>query len=186
MFCKNCGNKLESTQGNFCTECGATCDSGTQQLQAQPQANAVMNGGQLIRVVGKPSIAGDLIILIINIIIDISLLLSGSFIWFLILVIFTIFPAVRLINTLNSGIFVGDTGVSGKIKNESFEIAYNRISSASTPEKDYGKNLLIVAGYKTYSINVRNAAEIRDAISHNMAVLGVIPAPVETGGAENQ
>ena len=111
--------------------------------------------------------------------IDISFLLSEQYVWFFALLAFTVFPAVRLIRTLKSGIVVDNTGVSGKVKGEQFRFAYNEISSASMADDMNSKNLLIVSGYQSHSIRIRNARAVRDAIAHNMAVLGVTPAPME-------
>ena len=70
------------------------------------------------------------------------------------------------------------TGVVGKIKKEQFRLAYHEISSVSVNDTDGGKHLLIVSGYTSHSIRIRNAHAVRDAIAHNMAVLGVAPAPM--------
>lgn len=135
-------------------------------------------------ITGKPSFVLDAALLVFNIIIDISLLLSGAFLWFFILLIFTALPAARLIKTLRSGIVVNDRGVFGKIKKEQFRLEYHEISSVSMADEYNSKSLLIVSGYKSYIITIRNARAVRDAIAHNMAVLGTTPAPLPTPAPE--
>jgi len=129
---------------------------------------------------GKPSFVSDLLLLIFNIIIDILLLISGRLFLFFGLLVFTAIPAIRLINTLRSGVFVDNTGVSGKIKKEQFRYAYHEISSVSVDDQIDNKRLVIVSGYTSHSIRVGNARAVRDAISHNMALLGVTPTPMMT------
>lgn len=142
------------------------------------QASNVQEGSSMRYITGKPPIALDVVLLVVNIIIDISLLLSGRFIWFFILLIFTILPAGRLIRTLSSEVVVYNRGVYGKIKKEQFQLGYHEISSVSIADKDDNKNLLIVSGYKSYSIRIKNARAVRDAITYNMSVLNVTPAPM--------
>ena len=136
------------------------------------------NSTPLKHVVGKPSIVANIIVLAVNIILDIWFLLSGAFIWFMICFVFTILPLLSLIRTLRSGIVVDDAGVSGKVKKEEFRYTYNQISSVSMAEGTDGKTLLLVCGYITHSISIKNAEEVREAIAHNMAALGVAPAPI--------
>ena len=127
-------------------------------------------------ITGKPSIVLHVIVLAVNIIIDISFLLGGQFVWFFMLLIFTILPAIRLINALKNKIVVSDQGIYGQTKKEHFRLGYHEISSVSMADKDDGKNLLIVSGYQSYSIEIKNAQAVRDAIIHNMRVLNVTPA----------
>ncbi|MCL2842964.1 MAG: hypothetical protein FWE28_05780 [Oscillospiraceae bacterium] len=135
------------------------------------------SGTSLVHISSKPSFIADLIILIINIFIDISLLLSGRFFWFFLLLFCTILPASRLIKTLRSGIVVGNAGIFVTIKKEKFQMAYHEISSVSITDN---RELLIVSGYQSRSIRIRNVRAIRDAISHNMEALAVAPAPMKT------
>jgi len=134
----------------------------------------------MIAIKGKPSIAADLVILIINVVIDISFLISGDYILFFVLFAFTVIPAVRLFGTLNSTLIVNHEGVFGKIKKERFRLGYHEISSVSMHNKDDSKSLLIVSGYQSYSVKISNARAVRDAIAHNMYVLGILPAPMPT------
>lgn len=147
----------------------------------QPHQSGALGGMPTLQhISGKPSFVFDLILLIFNIIIDISLLITGQLFWFFGLLVFTAIPIVRLSNTLRSGVFVDSTGVSGKIKKEQFRYSYHEISSVSVDDQVDNKRLVIVSGYHSHSIRVGNARAVRDAISHNMAVLGVIPAPMAT------
>ncbi|MCL2368507.1 MAG: TMEM199/VMA12 family vacuolar ATPase assembly factor [Oscillospiraceae bacterium] len=153
----------------------------TQAAQEAPAYTQQRTQGEALRhITGKPSFVADLIILIVNVIADISFLVTGRFIWFFALLIFTILPAARLIKTLRSGIVVSDTGVAGNIKKDRFQLGYHEISSVSMADVDNNKTLLLVAGYHSYSITIKNARAVRDAIAYNMAVLGVTPPPVRT------
>jgi len=149
--------------------------------QQHPYPGGVYGGSTtLYQVSGKPSFVADLILLIINIIIDISFLISGQFIWFVVCLFITVIPATRLINTLRSGVFVDVNGVSGKVKKEQFRYAYHEISSVSVDDQMDNKRLVIVSGYQSHSIRVGNARAVRDAIAYNMAALGVTPSQMMT------
>lgn len=139
-----------------------------------PQANTFQF------IIGKPPIILDIFVLIFNIFVDISLLLNGRFLFFFVFFIFTILPATRVIRALTSKIIVNESGVSGKIKKENFHWRYHEISSASLQNHDSGKGVLLVSGYNSHSIRLKNARAVRDAIAHNMAIANVTPAPLPT------
>ena len=152
--------------------------------QAQPvqiqQPQMPQSGVSLQYISGKPSSIVDLILLIFNVLVVIIWLATGRWIAFIFFFVFTILAIVRLATTLSSGIVVNDTGVFGKIKKERFNLGYHEISSVSMADIDNTKNLLIVSGYNSYTVRISNATAVRDAIVHNMTVLGVAPSPINT------
>ena len=179
-FCITCNRELVDNNPCVCADSQQATEQHHTQPDLQQPYSQPYPQPSLQYISGKPSFVADLIILIINIVIDISFLLSGQYIWFFALLAFTVFPAARLIRTLKSGIVVDNAGVSGKVKGEQFRFAYHEISSASMADDEMNsKNLLIVSGYQSYSIRIRNARAVRDTIAHNMAALGVTPAPIE-------
>jgi len=129
---------------------------------------------------GKPSFVTDNIIMSVSIVMGISFLLRGQSVGFFLLLIFIVVPVGRLITSLNNSIVADDTGIFGKIKREPFRLAYHQISSVGIASETDRKNLLIVSGCQTYSIRISNAYAVRDTILHNMAILELTPAPMET------
>ncbi|HBU12632.1 MAG TPA: hypothetical protein DEB31_07890 [Clostridiales bacterium] len=180
MYCEKCGTPLID-KASFCSKCGQPVANMAKSVYHQPN----LGYGQpsyrpsLQKIIGKPPVLLDAIILAIDIVIDCSFLLTGDFIWFFLLFPLTIIVLVRLINTLNSSIIADERGVAGKIKKERFQLGYHEISSVSLSDRNDSKNLLIVSGYKTYSIKLKNAQNVRDTIAHNMAVSGCTPAPMK-------
>lgn len=126
-----------------------------------------------------PAVAGLIFFIVFN-----ALFLLWSFwVWGNIWVLLSLPPFVlsvsHLVQTLRDGIIVDHTGISGKIKEQAFHFRYHEITAVNIVEEHSKKTLLIVAGYQSHSIRIKNAKEMRDAILHNMALAKgeTIPPP---------
>jgi len=131
-------------------------------------------------ITGTPPVVADAVFVIFNTLFSIWVFLTWDGIWFFAPLFFTILSVTNLVRTLNSGITVNDTGVSCKIKKQQFQLAYHEISAVSIADADNRKTLLIVSGYQSHSIRIKNANAVCAAIVHNMTVLGTTPAPLPT------
>jgi len=124
---------------------------------------------------GKPSFIADDIIIGISIITGILFLLRGQSVGFFLFLIFIVVPVGRWITSRSNSIVVDDIGIFGKIKREPFQLTYHEISSVgmSMINETDRTNLHIVSGCRAYSIRIRNAYAVRDAILYNMSLLGL-------------
>ena len=132
----------------------------------------------LCHVTGKPFLTWPIVGLCFNVLIDIWLLLAGSYFIFFIGLAFTALSILNLVMAARNTVTVHQTGVSGKVKKEQFQLTYQDISSVSISDNAHERTLLLVSGYHSWAVKIKNAQVVRDAIIYNMYVLGIQPTQI--------
>lgn len=129
-----------------------------------------------------PLVAGPIASVVFNALWALGSVLFGRDFWIIIPVFFLGLSIYRLVQALGEGIVVNHAGLSGKIKKQVFHFQYHEMSAVNIVEDDSKHTLLLVAGYQSHSIRMKNASDVRDAILHNMAFARgeEIPAPSPT------